>query len=115
MVGIMLKIRFTFDYEIHFGKNNESLDKILFEPTNQILDVLDKYNIKAIFFVDTLCYYKMMELNKNDFCEKMKNQCIDMMKRGHDVQLHIHAHWLSSHFIFPSSFVNNSIINLSKL
>ena len=94
----MLNVKLTFDYEIHFGKNIKSYDDVLFDTTNRILDVLDRKNVKAVFFVDTLGYFKMEELNMTMFCKKMKEQCIDMLRRGHDIQLHIHAHWMSAEF-----------------
>ena len=97
-MSFVLNIEFTFDYELFFRQNKKSYDEILFDSTNSIMDILDKHNIKATFFVDTLSYQKMMEIGDTHYCSKMKEQCIDMLKRGHNPQLHIHAHWISSEY-----------------
>ena len=92
----MLSVALTFDYEIFFGKNYGTYDEILFNPTNELLDLLDKYNVKATFFADVLSVYMCEKYGIVDYCEKFTSQIQDMVRRGHDVQLHIHSNWLRS-------------------
>lgn len=92
----MLNIALTFDYELFFGENFGSSDKILFEPTDKLLDCLDKHNVKATFFADVLSVYMHNKYGLHDYCEKFISQIKDMVSRGHDVQLHIHSNWLKS-------------------
>lgn len=103
----MLNIIITFDYEIFFGKNNRSIDSILFDSTDRIMDALDAANVKGTFFVDTLSYRKFKEMNINSYCNKFFNQCVSMFKRGHDAQLHIHAHWISTEYEYNTGVWKN--------
>ena len=94
----MLNVALTFDYELFFGENFDTADAILFDPTKKLLDVLDRYNVKATFFADVLSVYMHEKYGLTDYCEKFKAQLQDMISRGHDVQLHIHSNWLKSMF-----------------
>lgn len=92
----MLNVALTFDYELFFGENYGTSDEILFTPTGKLLDLLDKYNVKATFFADVLSVYMHEKYGLNDYCDRFTAQIKDMISRGHDVQLHIHSHWLKS-------------------
>ncbi len=94
----MLNVALTFDYELFFGENFGTADDILFEPTRKLLDLLDKYNVKATFFADVLSVYMHKKYRITDYCDKFKAQLQDIISRGHDVQLHIHSNWLKSMF-----------------
>lgn len=94
----MLNVALTFDYELFFGENYGTHDEIIFNPTNELLDLLDKYNVKATFFADVLSVYMHNKYGLTDYSEKFTNQIKDMVKRGHDVQLHIHSNWLKSEY-----------------
>ena len=50
---------------------------------SKIMDICDKYGIKATFFVDVYGY-------KRIGIDEMKEICHSVLKRGHDVQLHTH-------------------------
>lgn len=95
----MVNIALTFDYELFFGENFGSYDEILFNPTTQLMDLLDKYNTKATFFVDVLSVYMQEKYGNKDYCINFIEQIQDMVLRGHDVQLHIHSNWLKSKFV----------------
>ena len=94
----MLNVAFTFDYELFFGENNGTVEEILFSPTEELLYLLDKYNIKATFFVDVLSVYMHNKYNLNNYCEIFCKQIKKMIMKGHDVQLHIHSNWLMSKY-----------------
>ena len=42
----------TFDYELFFGNNIGSYDDVLFEPTYNLIDALEKKGVSATFFAD---------------------------------------------------------------
>ena len=44
---------FTFDYELFLGERSGNVLDSVINPTQDILNLLEEYNIKAIFFVDT--------------------------------------------------------------
>jgi len=48
-----------------------------------IMDILDKYNAKGEFFVDVYPYKQIGE-------DKFANLCKNIVKKGHNVQLHTH-------------------------
>ncbi len=87
----------TLDYELFFGKSG-TVEKSIQEPTQKLLDVLNKYNAKAVFFVDIGYLIRCKELEviypnlKKDVL-KVKNQIKTLVEQGHDIQLHIHSHW----------------------
>lgn len=95
----MLNICISFDYELYMGKNDCSLNEILIDPTNEILEMLDKYNVKATFFADVCCpVFFEKNMMEKDFTHSMREQLRDMQRRKQDVQLHIHPHWLKTEY-----------------
>ena len=98
----MRKILITLDYELFFGKSG-SIEKSIIEPTEKLLSILDKYNVKASFFIDSGYILKLKEYMENyDILRKdydLINQQIQKLSAaGHDIQLHIHPHWEDSLF-----------------
>ena len=96
----MRKILITLDYELFFGKSG-SIEKTIIEPTENLLVILDKHNIKASFFVDSGYLIKLKEHMQNfEGLKKDYNlitqQIYKLSKEGHDIQLHIHPHWQDS-------------------
>ena len=92
---------FTFDYELFLGERSGNVIDSVIEPTQHILNLLEEYNIKAIFFVDTTWLIKLKELSEN--CPACKNklqlissQIINIVKQGHDVFPHLHPHWMDA-------------------
>ena len=92
----MLNIAITFDYELFFGDHFVGADEMLFSPTEQLLKILNKYSISATFFVDVLSVYMHEKAGEISYCQKFIQQIQKMLQAGHDVQLHIHSHWLTS-------------------
>ena len=113
----MRKILITLDYELFFGKSG-SLEKSIINPTNKLLKILDKYNIKASFFVDS---GYILNLNRNmqnyDILKKdytlICQQIQRLSKEGHDVQLHIHPHWEDTIFNGTNWIFNTNRYKLS--
>lgn len=86
----------TFDYELPLGGVKIDYRDALFEPTNQLLDWAETWNLSLVFFVDILCYVQCQKLQIDSFTTPFKKQVQEMIQRGHDVQLHIHPHWLNT-------------------
>ncbi len=55
----------------------------------KIMDICDKYNCKATFFVSTFESHILGE-------DGMKEVCRNIFRRGHDVQLHTHPKWITN-------------------
>jgi peptidoglycan/xylan/chitin deacetylase (PgdA/CDA1 family) len=92
---------FTFDYELFLGKRSGNVLESVITPTQEVLSILDEFNIKSIFFVDTTWLIKLKELSDiHPACQnKLKlisSQLINIVKEGHDVFPHLHPHWMDA-------------------
>ena len=93
----------TLDYEL-FGDGSGDVFKHIVEPTNAILEVAEGYGAKITTFFEVVEYWRLkqewesgnsMGYDRNP-AEAMEQQVLDMMSRGHDVQLHIHPQWVDA-------------------
>lgn len=99
----MKKVILTVDYELFFGTKSGSVSECMIEPTERLLNLLENYKSKMTLFWDILHFYKLLEL-ENRFPELKKerisieSQIKKIIRMGHDVQLHIHPHWLDAKY-----------------
>jgi hypothetical protein len=93
---MIIKSLLTFDHELPLGSLNTSCEKALFEPTQKVMDLADKHEIKVTLFTDILCAQRYKDWDAANFYAPYKQQLQYAIKKGHDVQLHIHPHWLTS-------------------
>ncbi len=98
---IKKNIIYTFDYELFLGAKSGTVDICLIQPVNKILKLLNEYNNRGIFFVDTTYLLKLKEEKKpeavRDF-KKISLQLQQMVKGGHYVYPHLHPHWLDAKY-----------------
>lgn len=98
---------FTLDYEIHGNGDGNPID-LMVEPTYRLMDILECYGQRVTIMADVaeiLCFKRYKEeTGKDDFyVAEIEQQLCDAIRRGHDVQLHIHssyfkAQWNGVHF-----------------
>jgi len=94
----------TIDYEIFLGKNTGTVQNCMIEPTKKLASVLENDGSKMTVFWDILHYYRLLEL-ENNFKELRKDrilieeQILDLARKGHDIQLHLHPHWLDAEYV----------------
>jgi hypothetical protein len=99
----MKKIILTIDYEVFLGKESGSVKDCMIEPTKRLSLILEKNNSKMTVFWDILHYYRLLEL-ENNFLKLRQDRCLieeqilDLASRSHDIQLHLHPHWLDAHY-----------------
>lgn len=97
------EICITLDYELCLGRKTGSVYNTLIYPTNELVKILDKYDVKVTLMVDS-AYLLMLEKLKGNFdvLEKDYNMIVSQLKRlaekGHSIQLHIHPQWYYSSF-----------------
>ncbi len=100
-----MKLIITFDYEL-FGDGSGDIFKHMIEPTNTILDILDKNTIKSTIFFEVVEYWSIkkewesgnsMGYNANPI-DAINNQLQSAHRNGHDIQLHFHPQWLGSKY-----------------
>jgi hypothetical protein len=94
----------TFDYELFLGKRSGSVENCLIKPTEQILQVLRKYNQKSLFFIDTTYMLRLSEeksqhLNASIDYDRICKQLIELAQAGHWLFHHLHPHWLDADYI----------------
>lgn len=95
-----IKIILTLDYEI-FGNGSGDVRSCLIYPTKKLLSVANKYGIPITIFLEIgelLAFEKEFKEGVNIYgynpAEEIKEQLIEAIKNGHDVQLHLHPQWL---------------------
>jgi hypothetical protein len=102
-----INILLTFDYELPLGGIKGSFDDCLFEPTEKLLSLAKKKNVPLNFFADILGYEKFRSLGRTDFAIPFEKQLVAAFNSGHDIQLHLHPHWLETKIekdkFYPSS------------
>ena len=99
------QICITVDYEL-FGDGSGDLVEHVIEPTDRFLDFLESKGIKATFFVEAaelLVFRRSLGKNGSgtlpglqEELGKIELQIMSMLRRGHDVQLHIHPQWFGA-------------------
>ena len=93
----------SLDYELFFGSRAGTVEKCMIEPTNAILDVIQRHGMKLSLFVDA-GFLICMQKNTRKYpqivsdMEKIQQQLRMLKNAGHDVQLHIHPHWEDSYY-----------------
>lgn len=93
-----IRIFLTFDYELPLGGITQSYKHSLFDPTESLLETAEELKVPLVFFADILSYIKFREWKEQDYTEPFKKQLEKALQSGHDVQLHLHPHWLDSSF-----------------
>jgi hypothetical protein len=93
----MKNILLTFDYEL-FLHQSGSLDNCIIKPVNRLIKIFDKLEIKAVFFVDILYIQKLKEENLVDQTNKIISNIQKLVTKGHQVELHLHPHWLDAKY-----------------
>lgn len=99
----MKHLLFTLDYEL-YGNGSGDVFKHIIEPTEKILAISNKYDVKLTFFFEVIEYWKLREEwnrgNKMGYqenpIEAMENQIKKAFRQGHDIQLHLHPQWVDA-------------------
>jgi len=92
------KLFLTFDHELPLGGLRTSAREALFDPTDKVLDIAEQTGVRVTLFTDILCAYRFNEWNKNNFFYPYEDQLHKALCNDHDVQLHLHPHWLTTAF-----------------
>lgn len=92
-----LKILLSFDHELSLG-GVRSYAKNLFIPTDKLITLANELSVPITLFTDVLCAIRFKEWDENGFFQKYRNQIFKALHDNHDVQLHLHPHWLDSDF-----------------
>jgi hypothetical protein len=96
----MLRVIFTLDYEIH-GNGEGCPHELMVEPTRRMLDFFDRNGAKLTIMADVAEILKFREFKeqfgRDDYhYEAIAEQLREAVRRGHDVQLHLHASYFNA-------------------
>lgn len=91
---------FTLDYEIH-GNGDGNPYELMVEPTYRLMTLLEKYGQKLTIMADVaeiLCFKRYAaETGRDDYrVAEIEAQLCEAIKRGHDVQLHVHSSYFKA-------------------
>ena len=97
------KLLLTLDYELPINKPPDVI-RYMIEPTEVLLDVCRPFNAKLTIMVEIGELWAFENAANRDFAKhlgydaaaKIRNQLVRAIKRGHDVQLHLHPQWLGA-------------------
>ncbi len=92
-----LKILLSFDHELSLG-GATSYSQNMFEPTDELLDLADQLQVPITLFTDICCARRFRDWDRAGFYEPFRKQLDSAIRRGHDVQLHLHPHWIDSEY-----------------
>ena len=99
------KVFLTADYEL-FGNGTGCIHQCLLNPAERMMATAEESSARVTFFVDVL---EVMAFEKaeqaghyigvKDAAERIRNQLTDTVRRGHDVQLHLHPQWIDARWV----------------
>ncbi len=98
-----MNILLTFDYELFFGSKSGSVEHCLIRPTERLVRLCEKYEVKMTFFLDA-GYLWRLQKEKDSYPELHKemdaisHQIKQIVRSGNDVQFHVHPHWEKSFY-----------------
>jgi hypothetical protein len=94
-----LFILFSADYELFLGQNFLPEKEVLIDPTEKLLSGCQEDDIPVTLFADVASVWRYRSLKiKSDYPRLFDEQLLKAIHSIHDVQLHMHPHWLTSVF-----------------
>ena len=93
-----LKIFITFDHELPLGGLNTNYQEAMFGPTLKVLELAEELKVNVTLFTDVLCAFRYREWDNEGFYKPYIEQLNRALLKEHDIQLHLHPHWLTSDY-----------------
>lgn len=98
------KLCLTVDHEI-FGNGTGDVRRHMTEPTDQMARACERHGLPLTVFFEVEEYLafererdELVTLHGYDPAEEVREQAVDLVKRGHDLQLHVHPEWVGAAF-----------------
>ncbi|MCX6271835.1 MAG: hypothetical protein NTU44_11555 [Bacteroidetes bacterium] len=86
----------AFDHELPLGGITGTYDQAIFEPTRQVIESANKLGVKVCLFTDILSLLFFRKHLVPEFTEPYTRQLQYALECGHEVQLHLHPHWIDT-------------------
>ncbi|MFH2036678.1 MAG: hypothetical protein ABIJ45_09770 [Candidatus Zixiibacteriota bacterium] len=108
-------ILITADYELFLGRNFLNNNEILFTPTRRMIEICEELDVPITFFADICSVWAHRKYGLNEYGDSFERQMTQAIRSGHDVQLHLHPHWLNSEYIDNEWKISTDKMYLSEL
>ena len=96
------KVVLSIDYEI-FGDGSGDVRQHMINPTERMARICEKHGVALTVFFEVeeyLAFVREREILKRklgyDPAEEVRHQACDLIRRGHDMQLHLHPEWVGA-------------------
>ncbi|MBI4947402.1 MAG: hypothetical protein HY840_13500 [Bacteroidetes bacterium] len=93
-----INLLLAFDHELPLGGISKTFEDAIFKPTDTLLDLAKQLNVPVNIFTDVLSAIRMKELGHEDYYIPYIHQLERALHEKHDVQLHLHPHWLETDY-----------------
>src|SRR5215831_18271211 len=93
----MIDCVFTLDYEI-YGNGKGSLRDLVLEPTQQLADVFQEFQVPFVVFAEAIEFARMEEAKSDPDTEQVRAQLRDLRATGHEIALHLHPWWANARY-----------------
>lgn len=90
-----LKILLSFDHELSLG-GARCFEQNMFRPTDALLSLADELQVPLNLFTDVCSAERFRDWEPESFFARYAEQIGAAVRGGHDVQLHLHPHWIDS-------------------
>jgi hypothetical protein len=117
----LLHLILTLDYEI-FGNGAGDVMRDVILPTGRLLDLCDRHGAKLTIMFEVGEYWafeRYAEQLRRDLgyspSEEMRKQAVKAVRRGHDIQLHLHPQWIGAEYADRAWRLVNSQWRLADL
>lgn len=93
----MIECIFTLDYEV-YGNGVGALKELVYEPTEQLKRLFDKWNAKFVNFVEVSEFERIEEAGTDRAIDLVRSQVRELGSQGFEIALHLHPQWYNARF-----------------
>jgi len=86
---------YSLDYEVYWTRNDDEVE-VLVRPTDHLLAVARDLGVPVTLFVDVMSLWRYAEVGEARFVQAVERQLREAVASGHDVQVHLHPHWMTA-------------------
>lgn len=112
-----MNLLFHDDWEIN-GDGTGDPERLMFEPARKILEICDRHGVRYTFFAEVMQQFAMKASPSSQhraWSAMWETILRDAIRRGHDVQLHLHPQWLGAEYKDGRFHLDYSKWNIARL
>jgi hypothetical protein len=98
----MIYLALTHDWELR-GDGSGDIEEIQFAPLRRLLEIYAKFGARTTILPDLMqqIRFRLLESKHPELkplADSWDEQVCDAIRRGHDIQLHLHPQWLNAEY-----------------